>query len=157
MTIVGNTQADLTLDHINKMIYLDAVIKESMRVCSMIPASSDIHQKILNQAIINNLKKNIIQIILDDYTIPAGTNIVIPISLMHRLPKYWKNPDKFNPDRFLSKKVLDLPSCVYMPFTYGCRNCIGYKYGVLNMKVMLRTLLRHYKFESVDYISIEEF
>lgn len=61
----------------------------------------------------------------DDYTIPAGCNVVIPIKLVHTLPEYWKTPNQFNPDRFLNKEEANLPKCAYMPFSYGPRNCIG--------------------------------
>lgn len=61
----------------------------------------------------------------DDYTIPDGSLIVIPMVQVHKLPEYWENPDTFNPERFLSKEQKNLPPCVYMPFGYGRRNCIG--------------------------------
>lgn len=66
-----------------------------------------------------------------DCTIPAGANIIVSMSSIHKLPNYWNNPKQFNPDRFFYKEDANLPRSAYMPFGYGPRNCIGTSYFLL--------------------------
>lgn len=44
---------------------------------------------------------------------------------MYRNEKYWSNPLKFDPDRFLPERIKDCPSFYYVPFSDGPRSCIG--------------------------------
>lgn len=59
------------------------------------------------------------------YVIPKGCNINIYIYDLHRSAQYWKDPDKFNPDRFLPENIAARHPFAYLPFSAGPRNCIG--------------------------------
>lgn len=64
--------------------------------------------------------------VLANYTIPAGTLILLAFHNLHRDPKVWgPEPDKFNPDHFLPEKAKDRHPYSYLPFSGGPRNCIG--------------------------------
>ncbi|KYN16351.1 Cytochrome P450 3A12 [Trachymyrmex cornetzi] len=73
---------------------------------------------------------------------------------MHRNEKYWPNPLMFNPDRFLQEKTNSIP--YYIPFSDGPRNCIGLKYGMMSMKVILATLIRTFVFKIKQSIEIDK-
>lgn len=67
-----------------------------------------------------------------DYKIPnskhvikKGTQILIPNVGFHYDERYWKNPYKFNPDRFTPEEILKRPNFTFMPFGEGPRNCVG--------------------------------
>ncbi|KAL1458447.1 hypothetical protein WDU94_008601 [Cyamophila willieti] len=78
------------------------------------------------------------------YTIPAGATLSVCIYAMHRDPKYWKNPHDFDPDRFLPEEISKRnPNC-YIPFSSGPRNCLGYKYAMLQMKTTISTIIRRF-------------
>jgi cytochrome P450 family 4 subfamily V len=63
--------------------------------------------------------------ITDGYILPPGANIFIVPFAMHRNPKYFPHPEKFDPDRFLPENALKRNPFAYIPFAAGPRNCIG--------------------------------
>lgn len=86
---------------------------------------------------------------LDGIFFPAGTQTVISISTIHQLEKYWgPNANAFNPDNFLPENVAKRNPFSYIPFSAGLRSCIGQKFAMLSLKVMLVNLLLSYKFIS---------
>lgn len=97
-------------------------------------------------------------------TIPEGTQILIPIRAIHFDPKYFPNPDRFDPDRFSEENKHNIIPGSYFPFGVGPRNCIGIntpavdtthiydifvgsRFALLELKVMAVYLLS--KFEIV--------
>lgn len=61
--------------------------------------------------------------LLGNYVIPSGTGVVIAASMVHRDPRFWPNPEVFDPDRFMDADLKHPYS--YIPFSAGSRNCIG--------------------------------
>lgn len=57
--------------------------------------------------------------------IEKGVSVVVPIWGLHHDPKYFPNPDEFDPERFNDENKLDIVPCSYLPFGEGPRNCIG--------------------------------
>ena len=86
---------------------------------------------------------------IDDYVIPKGTPINIPIILLHRHPKYWDNPDKFDPTRFLEEKPGG-SNFSYIPFSAGHRNCIGQKFALTEELIVVARVILSFELESVS-------
>lgn len=57
--------------------------------------------------------------------VPAGADLIIVPFDIHRDPKYWTDPLKFDPDRFLPEKIQNRHAYAYFPFSAGPRGCIG--------------------------------
>jgi cytochrome P450 len=110
-TFLETTLEIPTLDDLNRMIYLERVIKETMR---LFPVGPVLFRKVLEDVVIR------------DIVIPEGSNLLIPVHYIHRNSKYWPNPLKFDPDRFKQEEVDKRPRYCYMPFSIPPRNCIGY-------------------------------
>ncbi|XP_063924595.1 cytochrome P450 4C1-like [Zophobas morio] len=141
-SVLTDNTHNVTLQHINQMKYLERVIKETLRFFPTIPF-------ILRQ--VNTEVK------LGSYFVPAGCDILIPLAQLHRWPDLWPNPSKFDPDRFLPEEIKNRPRGAYLPFSTGPRNCIGWKYAMLSMKVFLAVILKRFKIaESIDYKRIED-
>lgn len=63
--------------------------------------------------------------ILGDFILPKYSSVAVNTIHIHRDPKYWNDPLKFDPDRFLPQEMAKRHPCCYLPFSYGPRNCIG--------------------------------
>ncbi|XP_063923982.1 cytochrome P450 4C1-like isoform X1 [Zophobas morio] len=141
ISIFGDSDRDPSLEDVNQMQYLERVIKETMRLLPPIPF------------VMRSVDENVH---LGPYVFPKDARVIIPIAMVHRRPEFWPNPEKFDPDRFLPEEAEKRPVCSYIPFSYGVRNCIGYKYGLLSMKIILSTFLRSYRIKSSNYKSIQD-
>lgn len=62
---------------------------------------------------------------LGNHTILPGTSIFINVFALHRNEKHYKNPEKFDPDRFLKDNKINQHPYAFIPFSAGPRNCIG--------------------------------
>lgn len=66
-------------------------------------------------------------------TVEQGTPIIIPAQGLSHDPKYFKNPEEFQPERFLDEQKENIVKYTFMPFGEGPRACIG-NYIILNFK-----------------------
>ena len=83
--------------------------------------------------------------VLSGYEIPAGTNVLLPLYLLHRHPRYWKEPDTFLPERFAPDHDAERPRFAYMPFAAGPRHCIGETFALYEMLMHLHRIARHFR------------
>ena len=70
-------------------------------------------------------RRNIAADTLSGFEVPAGTDVLLCPYLLHRHPRYWKDPDAFRPERFDAAHESERPRFAYMPFAAGPRHCIG--------------------------------
>ncbi|KAL1873680.1 hypothetical protein Plec18167_006197 [Paecilomyces lecythidis] len=90
------------------------------------------------------------------YRLPANSVIVNALYALHTNPKIWRDPFRFDPDRWDSEEVKKRHRCAYVPFATGPRGCIGFNFALLEVKILLSELVYRYEFtrdgyESVDY------
>lgn len=60
-----------------------------------------------------------------DLKIEVGTPVALPVYALHYDPKYFPDPQRFDPDRFNDENKKNRVSCTYMTFGEGPRSCIG--------------------------------
>lgn len=123
-------------DQLNKMKYLDMVLKEVLRIHS--PA-----------VLIDRLCSKRVQLNEDNKLnvyIEKGDHIWIPIYCFHHNPKYFPQPDVFDPERFNDENRTKINSAHYVPFGIGPRACIGYRFAVMEIKLIIFYMLKQFQF-----------
>ncbi|XP_044763822.1 uncharacterized protein LOC123320538 [Coccinella septempunctata] len=139
MTVLGPNDYPTTQD-LNNLQYVERCLKETMRLFSPAPIL---------------LRRNKKDLKISDGVIPEGADIGINCFYLHRSELYWKDPLKFDPDRFSSEEIAKRHPYTFIPFSAGLRGCIGYRYALMMMKVILSKIVRKFKFKT-GYKSIEE-
>ncbi|XP_050426995.1 cytochrome P450 4C1-like [Adelges cooleyi] len=131
----GNPDRQPTYDDLQKMEYLERVIKETMRHFPPLP--------LLGRNVEKETK-------IGGYLIPAGSILEIFPALLHFNAQIYPEPEKFNPDNFLPEACRSRHPYSFLPFSAGYRNCPGIKYAMLQMKTVISTLVRSYRFYPSD-------
>jgi cytochrome P450 family 135 len=105
--------------------YLDAAIKESLRLRPVVPIAA---------------RKLSAPLTVAGRRYPAGTVLMPCIFLLHRNPAVYDAPDRFRPERFLD----DQPGTYsWIPFGGGVRRCLGASFALLEMRIVIESVLRH--------------
>lgn len=115
-----------------KLPYLEAVIKEVMRF--HIPGPFLVPRRAESDQVVNG------------YLIPKGTQILINAWAISRDPNVWKNPDSFEPERFLGGRNIDFKGLDYelVPFGAGRRVCPGLPLATLILQMVTATLVHNF-------------
>ena len=81
------------------------------------------------------------------FRIPKGAVVGVCPFVLHRNPRYWDNPEGFDPDRFLPENEKARPRYAYLPFGGGPRTCIGNQFALMEMAVVLATVAQRCRLE----------
>jgi cytochrome P450 len=114
-----------TADDIPKLQYTEKVLRESMR---LYPPVWTIGRRVENDYSVG------------EYTIPAGSSILMSQYVMHHNPRYYKEPYQFNPDRWTEEFKSRLPRFCYFPFGGGIRGCIGEPFAWIEGILIIATI-----------------
>ncbi|XP_035209832.1 cytochrome P450 4c3-like isoform X2 [Stegodyphus dumicola] len=123
-----------TVDDVKNLKYLECVLKESQRLYPSLPYIG---------------RESSCDVVVNGYTIPAGTNCMIFTYMLHRDAEVYPNPEKFDPDRFLPENAVGRHPYAYVPFSAGPRNCIGQRFAMMEQKVVLAHVLMNYEVKSL--------
>jgi cytochrome P450 len=86
---------------------------------------------------------------LDGVHVPRGATLLVSSLFLHQDPRFWADPGRFDPDRFLPEARSDRHKFAYLPFSAGRRGCIGEQFAWMEGTLVLAALARHWRFESV--------
>jgi cytochrome P450 len=82
---------------------------------------------------------------LGDWVVPQGYSIVVAIDHLHQLGDEYDHPERFDPERYVGTRP---PTYAFLPYGGGTRRCVGAAFANVEMDVVLRTVLRHFKIET---------
>jgi cytochrome P450 len=90
-----------------------------------------------------------------DIGIPRGSTVIVYVYGAHHAPRYWESPESFDPERFIKANEKLRTPFTYLPFGGGPRVCIGNRYAMLQILMILSDLLRRYDFQLTPGQTIE--
>ncbi|XP_051018873.1 cytochrome P450 3A11-like [Acomys russatus] len=125
-------KAPPSYDIVMEMEYLDMVLNETLRIY---PITNRIERV---------CKKDIE---MEGVFIPKGSIVMAPSYALHHDPQHWPEPEEFRPERFSKENKSNIDPYVYLPFGNGPRNCIGMRFGLMNMKLALIKVLQDFSFQ----------
>ncbi|KAJ4701844.1 Cytochrome P450 [Melia azedarach] len=131
------TKRQVSEADIKKLVYLQAILKEAMRLYPAGPLA--VPHEAMEDCIVNN------------YYVPAGTRLLLNIWKIHRDPRIWSEPSKFQPERFLTThKDFDFrgQNFEYIPFSSGRRKCPAVSFALQVMQLTLAALLHGFELET---------
>jgi cytochrome P450 len=120
-----------TLADLPKLVYTKAVLKEAMRLYPPI--------WILERRCIREDE-------FAGYRIPAGSSVVISPYALHRHPDFWREPEVFDPSRFLEEG--NLPA--YLPFGHGPRYCIGHEFAMMEGQIIIAMVIQAFSLRPIS-------
>ncbi|EFN61085.1 Cytochrome P450 9e2, partial [Camponotus floridanus] len=130
--VLKKTNGELTYEALNGMQYLDAVINETLR---MWPVPFQDRLCVQDFELPPALPGD------KPFVVKKGFNVWFPVYNIHRDSNYFENPDEFYPERFLNENKKKLNVNAFLPFGIGPRMCIGNRFALLEIKVMIFYLL----------------
>ncbi|EUC57637.1 cytochrome P450 family protein [Rhizoctonia solani AG-3 Rhs1AP] len=146
---------DLDYDQLNSLTFLDAVCRESLRLWSPAQLSERVACVDYNLPLYHPVKSKDGKTMISNIHVPKGTHIYLSLGSANRDKQTWgEDADKFNPYRWLEP----LPSSVseskipgvysnMMTFLGGPRACLGFKFSLAEMKIVLSLLVSRFRFE----------
>ncbi|XP_058814983.1 probable cytochrome P450 313a4 [Topomyia yanbarensis] len=134
MEFIPNEEVEINPDILKQLVYLDMFLKECLRHCPVAP---------------NVSRENMAEMEIDGVKVPPGNIFVMNFYALHRRKDVWgPDAEKFEPERFSAQRAKDRHPFAFLPFSGGNRICIGWRYAMFSMKVMLTYLVRNFHFET---------
>lgn len=144
-----------TYEMLMNMPYIDQVLQgdfcSHQMLCTLyalilIHSNIETLRKYPPVAILDRKSESDYQVSATNLTIEKGVKVLIPILAIQHDPKYYPNPEKFDPDRFEIEEVKKRNPMTWLPFGDGPRNCIGIRFGMMQARIALVTLLNNFEF-----------
>ena len=118
-----------------QLIFTEWVIQETLRLC---PPAWGLSRTALQECAVGG------------YSIPAGYNVIVSQWVMHRDPRYFAAPERFQPARWADNLAHRLPKYAYFPFGGGPRVCIGASFALMETTLLLAALVQAFRFQAVS-------
>ena len=119
---------------VNSIVF--QVLKEAMRLFPPLPVHCRVATKEIDFG--------------HGHIIPEGANIFMPVYTVHRDPRHFPDPEKFDPEKFSPQNSVGRHPYAYTPFGIGRRMCVGHVYATMEAKTILSTVLRRYRITEIE-------
>lgn len=92
---------------------------------------------------------------VDGYHVPAGSSMMILITMIHRDPDIWPNPEGYDPRRFMPENAKARPRHAYLPFGAGRRMCVGSTFAIVEATLLAAMISRRMTFDIPRGVKVE--
>ncbi|XP_054262255.1 probable cytochrome P450 6a14 [Macrosteles quadrilineatus] len=130
--VLENNDGKITYQAIQEMNYMEQVLNETLRMYASVPA---LIRKCTEPYKIPD--KNV--------TLDLNVKVVIPSYAIHHDPDIYPEPFKFDPERFSEVNIRSRHNYSFLPFGEGPRVCIGMRFGKMQVKAGLSTIISNYE------------
>jgi cytochrome P450 len=131
--VVGDGEVEF--EHTKRLVFVRNVFRETLRLYPPITFLP----RIANE-----------RTMIGDYPVKRGALVMIAPWTLHRHVDYWRNPDEFDPDRFLPEREAELTPGAYIPFGLGPRICAGAAFATIEATLLIARLFRRFDFHVRD-------
>lgn len=126
LTLFKDDNSIPTYEEINTLPLLNNVVRETLRLIPAVPVTNRVTR---------------VPVVLGSHVLPKGTTIFLSLIANHHSKAIWgDDAEEFNPYRWETEKVGN--AYQYLPFLAGGRQCIGYKFALIEFKILLAILIR---------------
>ncbi|HEX2678212.1 MAG TPA: cytochrome P450, partial [Polyangiales bacterium] len=136
-TLGGRTPA---FEDLPKLKRVDAVVRETLR---LFPPAYIIAREVVEP------------IQLGEFLVPKGDQVLMSPYAMHHDPRWFREPERFDPTRWTNGETSGLPKFAYFPFGGGPRVCIGIHFAIMEAVLVLASLLQHSELSVVPGYKVE--
>lgn len=141
----------------------EKLIEESLKIFSSDSSDEELLKQIIEAPVCSNILKETLRlcppiwnlarmtkedVFVDDKFIPKNSFVVVSPYATHRDPEIYKDPEKFNPDRWNNGFEKNLPLGAYFPFGEGSRKCIGDQFAMIEMKIILLCMSSQFRIKT---------
>ncbi|CAO3696204.1 unnamed protein product [Umbelopsis ramanniana] len=131
-----------SFDEINNLPFLNNVVKEILRLIPPVPMTNRTVEK---------------DIVVGGYLFPKGARVFIPPAVTQRMTSVWGEDGlTFRPSRWDEPLAQAAGPYTYMPFLAGGRQCIGYRFALIEIKILLGVLINAFKFTAKPGVEIKK-
>jgi cytochrome P450 len=130
-TVLGGRAA--TLEDLPRLAFADRVVKESLRLVPPTPV------------LIN--REAVAEVEVGGYRLPPGSLFILSPYVTQRDPRWFPEPERFDPDRFGPGRVENIPEYAYFPFGAGPHVCIGNTFAMMEITLVVATLVQRFHLE----------
>ena len=123
-----------TVADVDRLPYVTRVVTEAMR---LYPPAWLVGRRAVNEYRIGS------------YSLPPRSIIIMSQWIVHRDPRHYRDPDRFDPDRWTPEFKAALPRFAYFPFGGGPRQCIGESFAWMELVLLVATIAQRWRFDLV--------
>jgi len=128
----GPDARDIQFEDLTELKYLNAVIRECMRLLTSAQSMS--------------IRQTTEDMTISGYRVPKGTQIFVPENVYTQLEPFFDDPEVFRPERWIKEEAKE----DFFPFSVGPRDCIGQRLAMFEMQVTLIRVLPKYRFKLTE-------